>query len=899
MTLFLLILSIVSLCSAVPQQVVDLTGSSWTVADTGGRAKVSATVPGQVHLDLLKAKVIEDPYDGWNDWSYQWIAYSDWTYSREFQLPKITDQTVLLKVEGLDTVATISIDGSEAGRAVNMHRTHYFDITRALVESSRDHTIEVTFNSSANYSLGMAGMYPYKLNGGGQYFNYSSRNFVRKTQSDFGWDWGPAFVPSGITGNISVIVTSGVYVTRITPKTFFSDGLYGVNVTICTMVGAKLGSAILSINYTLETPKIGLYEDRYTLYSSSREVCISTHTQVSIDKIEPTYLWWPNGVSNHAPSVSQAIVSVNITSSTDSADVLWKSEVTKNIGFRRIDLIQDAVKSGETFYFQLTTEDAKYPIFAKGSNFIPMDAFVNRANQETTRRLLTSAVQGNQNMIRIWGGGLYQPDWFYDLCDELGIMVWQEFMFADALYPRDKDFLMEVELEVQDVVRRLGNHPSIVLWSGNNENQDAGEKDSISLVDYTVLYDSVVRATLWLEDTTRIYWPSSPSNGVLVDDSARGLFIQRWGDGGSSDYGDTHRYNYDDFCTDDTKFPTPRFASEFGFQSYPSFASLAKISTKVDWSNDSPLMNHRQHHPNGNQEMDAQMKMFFRSPNNSDTAVQFQDFVYLSQVVQAVCIKAEAEHYRRYISVDDVFTRGTLYWQLNDIWQAQSWASLEWSGQWKLLHYYMSDVYRQLSASSLAEDNEIGIYIVNDAAIQNIEYNLVINVLTWKGENVRAYDIIGATAKAFTGKKVWSSSIAEIFAGTSTEEAFLHYTVMIPKSGVSNYTGNHFPANFSKVALEPATITPSHFTSASATKVMFNLSSNAVAPFVYLESRNVPGRFSDNGFTILKGGQIFMSFESWEKFDVKHFSSGLSIRSLQDTYSDKLYEAKNRFLKRN
>lgn len=881
--------------AATDEIVISLDGDKWLLSDGSGRVKdVQATVPGQVHTTLYNQGIIKEPYYGWNDWTERWMAYDNWYYSLTFALTseQVSNRSLYLRCGGLDTVANITMNGMLIGKADNFHRRWMFNIPNAKVGTNQ---INISFESAANYSVRMAAAYPYSLGRAGIYFNDSNRNFVRKPQSDFGWDWGPAFVPTGIWKNISIISFQDAFVDYVIPKTYFNDTdkSYYVSITVCVQLDHPANPA-LTVDVKMECPYVKTISGSFLVSDEGTQCGTLYSAPILPDDIE-SHLWWPNGVGG--PDAKPTLLKSNISVAVlDTDKNVSTFSTSMNIGFRNIKVVQDPVgpngTDGLTFYFMMSTVlYGDIPIYAKGSNFIPMDAFVTRVTPSYGRRVLQSAVDGNQNMIRVWGGGLYQTSWFYELCDELGLMVWQEFMFADALYPRDKDFLANVYEEVVHTVRRLGSHPSIVLWSGNNENQDDGESTDANLVDYSLLYDQTVRATLWKEDTTRPYWPSSPSNGAVVDDPERQIYVQRWGDSSNVSYGDIHRYDYVHYCTDVSYFPRPRFASEFGFQSYPSFNAMAKISTPSDWDNDSVFMKHRQHHPLGNEEIAYHMSLFFHMPNNTNRTVQFMDFIYLSQVVQGLCIKAEAEHYRRLLSEEDVLTRGTLYWQLNDIWQAQSWASIQYDLSWKILHHYMKTVYHSMLVSAYQYEGYIGVYVVNDMAPStSVDYELHIMVVTWKtGSIVNDFKSTN-TSKGFTGVRVFNERPATVFHGTSTTESFLYMTLADAKSGEQLATNWFFPSNFTLVQLSPPNIKPSNFKQTSATSATFVLSSSAVAPFVYLQTHNMTltGNFNDNGFVMLPSSMMTynMSFTSQLAFSASDLEKQLLIRTVFDTYSD-------------
>lgn len=328
---------------------------------------------------------------------------------------------------------------------------------------------------------------------------------------------------------------------------------------------------------------------------------------LTLSNIQSNLLWWPRGYGN--PNLFPMTISFSSSRNTSQVE---ENEIY--VGLRSIDIIKEPLSIGETFFIQVNN----VPIFAKGANWIPADAFESRVTDSVIEEILQSAYDANMNTIRNWGGGIYQHDKFYEICDQKGLLVWEEFMFACAMYPRDKNFLNTVKEEVKHQVLRLMKHPSIIIWSGNNENELAlGSGSSTGwymetrinpyryVVDYNYLNTDTLYNTIHEYDKTRPWLPSSPSNGILETNP----YVERWGNPASPYWGDVHYYNYKDLCTDISIYPTPRFASEYGFQSYPSFRKMAEISLPEDWKPFSAFMNHRQHHPRGNEELDLQIRV--------------------------------------------------------------------------------------------------------------------------------------------------------------------------------------------------------------------------------------------------------------------------------------------------
>jgi beta-mannosidase len=359
------------------------------------------------------------------------------------------------------------------------------------------------------------------------------------------------------------------------------------------------------------------------------------------------------------------------------------------VGLRTIELVQEDMpvnsdgKGGKSFYFKVND----VPVYAKGSNFIPADVFAPRVTDDYLDEILTSAVDSNQNMVRVWGGGTYQVDSFYDLADEKGLLIWQEMMFACALYPRDETFLNLITDEITEQVTRLQTHASIAIWGGNNEDESALTWYSPSIVnsnlyvtDYVKLYLDTVKPAIEAADPTvafnggvgRGFVDSSPSNGLISGTDE--TYVKRWNSSGSIEYGDVHYYNYAADCEDWTTYPQARFISEHGFQSFPSFDTYYSVLAQEDMNRDSDVLAYRQRHENGNNEVLAMLQKHFSVPDatSSDPSVQqelFDEYCWLTQVQQARCYETAFTTWRRLKSTPSVMTMGILYWQLNDIWQ--------------------------------------------------------------------------------------------------------------------------------------------------------------------------------------------------------------------------------------
>eukprot|EP01118_Nematostelium_gracile_P012200 TRINITY_DN4427_c0_g1_i1.p1 TRINITY_DN4427_c0_g1~~TRINITY_DN4427_c0_g1_i1.p1 ORF type:complete len:481 (-),score=120.60 TRINITY_DN4427_c0_g1_i1:1153-2595(-) len=429
---------------------------AWNFVNSNGTLRGSGNVPGEIQIDLFNAGLIPDPYFGYGDTDLRWIAYDDWTYSRQFSMNKsdLLKKKIVLVCDGLDTVSKITLNNVVVGQSDNMFRRYIFDITNTV---SGSNMIQVGFTSAINYAKQTADNYtqappqgippncPADVQRGECHVN-----FIRKEQCSFSWDWGPAFAPQGIWRDIRVEAYDTVVlreVTVVTTPISFDEKTWTLNLQMFVDAADLVDG---NINILLSGESIG--QQTMSFFAGENVVNIS----LPVKGVNP---WWPNGYG----VANLYTLTVEITSGAET------SSKKMRIGFRTVELNQDVVSNGNLFYFKVNG----VPIFLKGANWIPADSFESRVTEKVLRNLLRSAKEAHYVVVRNWGGGIYQHDDFYDVCDELGLLVWEEFKFACAMYPVDNNFLSSVSEEVKYQVRRLQHHPSILVWSGNNENEAA------------------------------------------------------------------------------------------------------------------------------------------------------------------------------------------------------------------------------------------------------------------------------------------------------------------------------------------------------------------------------------------------------------------------------------------
>ncbi|MFM2278314.1 MAG: hypothetical protein RLZZ444_545, partial [Pseudomonadota bacterium] len=649
----------------------DLAGA-WRL--TSEDIDLAMAIPGDVHSALEAGGVIPDPYFGANEAKVQWVSERDWSVSRTFDMPETIEGSWYLDLDFVDTVATVRVNGIIVLEANNCFRRYRPDVTAALKEG--ENLIEVLFHSPIESGRKVYDALPFEVPWLAMNCPIPYGNMLRKPQCHFGWDWNIALAPSGLYGTAKLRKLDPARIEHVTTRQHHRDD----------------GSVELDVAVTLYTDEPSIVPVRFSFNGEEVRVdCAPNPGETTIHQvfvIERPKLWWPAG------SGEQTLYPLTVA--------LPDETVVRQIGLRRLELLTDRDEAGSRFAFRINGRE----IFARGANWIPADALFSRTRPEKTEALLQSAVDANMNMIRIWGGGFYEHDWFYDLCDRLGLMVWQDFMFACNLYPSTQSFLDNVEAEVDYQVRRLAHHASIVLWCGDNELVGALNWFEVSKKDrdrYLVSYDRLNRTIERALEKTgldAIWWPSSPSVGPLD-------FGDAWHKDGA---GDMHFWSvwHENKSFDHYRTVKPRFCSEFGFQSYTSNRVLDRYTEAKDRNIASPVMEVHQKNPGGNERIAGTMFRYFRFPKD------FANFVYLSQIQQGLAIKTAVEYWRSL----KPHCMGTVIWQLNDTWPVASWASLDYGGTWKAMHYQARRFFapETIVAIPSGDGRQIALSMINDGA---------------------------------------------------------------------------------------------------------------------------------------------------------------------------------------
>ncbi|XP_030626343.1 beta-mannosidase [Chanos chanos] len=850
----------------------------WMLMNSNGSLVLNAEVPGCVHTALQKQNVIQDPYFRFNDLAYRWISLDNWTYSTIFSVPTQVRESkrVVLVFDGVDTVSTITLNGVTAGKTDNMFRRYDFDVGRLLKDG--ENVLEVWLMSAVMYASQRNQAHSaYKVPPACPPAVQKGEchvNFIRKAQSSFSWDWGPSFPTLGIWKGVylEAFNTTRLLSSSANPTYDSVFSVWNVEVELFFDVTvATEGSVTLSLP---EAQSKGEFPVTLSPGQNRKSFLLPVNSSVSVD------LWWPNGQGKQPRY--RLLIDINLKGTE-------KFHIERLVSFRTVELVQEPIPSspGLSFYFRVNGR----PVFFKGSNWIPGHAFQDRITPDMLRNLLQSAVDANMNALRVWGGGVYERKLFYDLCDNLGIMVWQDFMFACALYPTEQDFVETVREEVIQQVRRLKSHPSVVIWSGNNENEAAIATDWFSIPvaerpryvkDYVHLYVENIRTTVLQEDSSRPFLVSSPTNGL--ESEREGWVAQNPYD---PHYGDTHFYSYTNDCWDWRGFPRTRFASEYGFQSWPSFSTLSKVSAEEDWDYGSNFSGHRQHHEDGNQQMLKQAELHYVLPNNTNRLQRYRDTLYITQVMQAQCIKTQTEFYRR--SRSDIVegkghTMGALYWQLNDIWQGPSWSSIEFGGKWKMLQYWAVDFFAPVSPVGFEDNGDLLIYAVSDLNT-DLTLTVTVTVYRWNSLVPSCSLVSGASAvRAGSATVMLRRSVSDLLVGCGNctrRSCFL--TFYLSDSVGQRGPVSHLFLSSPRDAQELQKPNITFSVQADGDSFTVTLRSSVPALFVWLDADDIAGRFDSNGFLLLSEKHV-VRFYPWSPTSVKELTANLHITTLRDVY---------------
>ncbi len=827
---------------------------NWQFSQSGKNEWLPAKVPGTVHTDLLDNGKIEDPFYRLNEHNLQWIDKVDWEYKTTFAVDGelLGKDVVELDFKGLDTYTDVFVNGEKVLSADNMFRDWRADVKAVLKEGENE--LHVVLHSPITEGIkkydAQGYVIPVSNNDLAEIGQVEGNKMVsiytRKAGYHFGWDWGPRFVTSGIWRPVAL-------------KAWNSAKIENLQIVQNTVAEDKAKfTAVFEIEaVTEEKANLSVTNDGTNLAASSVELKKGV-AKYSVDfEIDNPKLWWTNGLGEaHLYNIKGEL---NVGGSIVSEET--------RIGIRTLELVRDKDASGTSFYFKLNG----HPVFMKGANYIPNDVFLPRVTEENYRKVVETAKVSNNNMLRVWGGGVYEEDIFYDLCDEAGILVWQDFMFACAMFPGDEAFLENIKQEAIDNVKRLRNHPSIGLWCGNNEILAAWkgwgwEQKELALNPenaakiwkaYEDIFHKVLPEVVAEYDSQRSYWSSSPSSGTGIpadlvngDEHYWGVW---WGKAPFQTYA-TH---------------LPRFMSEYGFQSFPEIATVRKYAIPEDYDIFSEVMKSHQRSTIGNGTIEYYMLQEYKKPKD------FESFLYVNHVLQAEGIKFGLEGHRRAMP----FCMGSLYWQINDVWPVASWSSTDYYQQWKALQYYVKKGFEPVLVSPFTVGDTLKVDVINDR-LTEINATLKLKMID------------------FGGKVLWEkTSEVTVPANASTNYFEVNKTAFLKESGnqAANSVlvcelvseGNKLSSKnsfffkpFKELKIEKPQVSVE--TAKTGEGFDITLKTDKLAKNVYLQIGDEEGFFSDNYFDLLPGEMVIIQLKT--SVSEEKLKEVLTVRTLDEAF---------------
>lgn len=786
-----------------------------------------ATVPGVVHTDLLANHIIDNPFYRLNERGVQWIDKEDWVYQTTFDLsPALAGKKNLrIRFKGLDTYADVYLNGQKIISADNMFRQWTAGI-RPLVKPAGN-VLKVYFHSPIKTDIPKwdALPFPYMASNdqseNGGVFDKKLSVVARKAGYHYGWDWGPRLVTSGIW---RPVVIEGWDDLRIEDLQIVQSNVSARSARIKTVVEVLSDKDVNDASVSVTD---GATRQHYGTTTTSLHKGLN---KVTVDfTIQHLRLWWSNGLGK--PNLYT--LKTSLMQGGKEIDSL-----SQRVGVRSLLFVNKKDKYGKCYYFELNG----VPVFAKGANYIPCDNFLPRVTHAIYEKTVRDAVDANMNMLRVWGGGIYEDDYFYDLCDKYGILVFQDFMFACSIYPAEGALLENIRQEAIDNVRRLRNHPCIAIWCGNNECQEAWfgwgwkrayEKKNSRYADiiwkqYENQYYKVLPEVVAEYGSGTAYIPSSPFSdyGKLSNDHE----------------GDRHYWEvwHGRKPIEEYNKARSRFFTEYGFQSFPEFESVKRYAPDTcDWHITSEvMMSHQRGGEHANQLIEDYLLNEYYKPKD------FRSFLYINQLLQGDAIRTAMEAHRRAMG----YCMGSLFWQHNDCWPVASWSSRDYYGRWKAQHYFARKAYRDILVSPIEEEGKMHVYVVSDR-LKALKGTLTVEVIRLKGGVARSVTRT-VSLKADASNMVFNQNINELLKGARRADVVVHASL---KVGNDSYSNNYFLLKQKDIDYPKPHITCQAKPVAGGYEL--TLKSDKFARGVFLSIEGIDNFFSDNYFDILPGGQ--------------------------------------------
>lgn len=823
----------------------------WQFKQARGTNWFAATVPGVVHTDLMANEIIEDPFYRLNERGVQWVDKEDWIYTTTFTANAdiLNKECIELVLEGLDTYADVYLNDKLLLSADNMFRRWRIDVKPHLREG--ENTLKVYFHSVVKIDMPKWEALPF------QYYRWNDQSenggllkrkisiFCRKAGYHYGWDWGPRLVTSGIWRPVYLEAWNTLRI---------SDVFYNQKSVTEKRADIDVEFEILSQKNSPATLRVIDEKSGKTLATKTTTLAVGENKVIVPVTIAKPKLWWSNGLGEAHRYAFEAEVIMGGTT------VDCKHH---NIAVRSLKVIREEDKDGRSFYFELNGKR----VFAKGANYIPCDSFLTRVTDEIYEKTIADAVAVHMNMLRVWGGGIYENAKFYEECEKNGIMVWQDFMFGCALYPVEGAMIENIRQEAIDNIKRLRNYGCIALWCGNNECYDtlmAGkrsfEKKGVDMKYYDIMkaqfdfqYYELLPEVCAKYDPMRYYHPMSPwaAKDVKSSDAKNMGDFHYWGVWGN-------RHPIDNYNTTRT-----RFMSEFGFQSFPEFGSIKRYAPKsIDWSIHSEvMMSHQRGGKSANSKINDYMKKDYWEQTD------FEKFLYMGQVLQGDAIKIAVEAHRR----DMPFCQGSLFWQHNDCWPVASWASRDYYGRWKAQHYFALKYFDKYLLSAYNRDGRLRVFAVSDNQ-NDVRAEFEVKIMTLTGEVVKQYNK-KVVVPANTSTVLYDITSEEAISGRKAEDLIIVSSLLV---GDKLYTNNNYFVKQGALNFPKANIKTDVVNCEGGVEV--TLSTDNFARAVYMAIDDVNNFFEDNYIDLLPNTSRKVKVQT--SLSVEEFKRQLKIEHL-------------------
>jgi len=814
--------------------------TNWTFCQVGDTLWSDAKVPGTVHQDLLNHNRIPNPFYGMNEEAVQWVENEDWMYRTSFVVDEhqLSRDAAVLELDGLDTYADVFLNGALILRSDNMFVGHKVQVKPVLRKGVNQ--LLVRFRSPVKEVLPQLQTNGFDYPASNDHSPWRTSVYTRKAPYSYGWDWGIRLATCGIWRPVRLVFSD---VARIED--------YYVCQDVVTQAKADVDNRLEINNVTSNTVSALLKVDYHYADSDTKEIKKQIELRpgantVSLPvSIENPHLWMPNGWGE--PSLYKFTASLSV----DGVEI---AKQERNVGLRTVRVVMDDDEHGKSFYFVVNGK----PMFAKGANFIPDDALLPNVTPERYKRIFEDVKAANMNMLRVWGGGIYEDDEFYDEADRNGILIWQDFMFACSSYPHDPLFVGRVESEAEYNIKRLRGHASLAMWCGNNEIYEAmrywgwqrkysAEAFAEMERGYNVLFRELLPKMVERLDNGRFYMHSSP-------------YEANWGRPDSWKIGDSHNWGtwhgrkpFESFDTD-----VPRFMSEYGFQAFPEMKTIRTFAEENDFELESPVMNAHQKADIGNALIKQTMGLYYRVPE------KFEDLVYVGLVLQGQGIRHGIEAHRR----NRPYCMGSLFWQLNDSWPVVSWSSIDYYGNWKALMYQSKRAFAPILINAIKEGDDLCVYLVSDELQDHDGVRLDVELMDFDGKVNGKWTQSGMLA-ANSSVLFMKKRAGELQGKLSAANSLLHFTLKA-KNGATLADDVFYFAYPKDQKLPEANIETSVRRRGDA--IEMTLKTDKLARDIFVEVPVQGVRFTDNFFDLLPGQRKKITITSPEGHSLNDFT---------------------------